>query len=78
MFFISASVMRRLHERLLIFSGLKHKKLGVCEWLLMVFVLALVLLFFPLSIWFCVKVRTKPLILQRSDMSLEDRLTALC
>uniref|UniRef100_A0A3P8PRP6 Podocin n=1 Tax=Astatotilapia calliptera TaxID=8154 RepID=A0A3P8PRP6_ASTCA len=41
---------------LLIFSGLKHKKLGVCEWLLMVFVLALVLLFFPLSIWFCVKV----------------------
>ncbi|CAI5635472.1 unnamed protein product [Oreochromis niloticus] len=37
-------------------DSLKHKKLGVCEWLLMVFVLALVLLFFPLSIWFCVKV----------------------
>ncbi|XP_030290393.1 podocin isoform X4 [Sparus aurata] len=37
-------------------DGLKRKNLGVCEWLLMVFVLALVLLFLPLSIWFCVKV----------------------
>ncbi|XP_035509734.1 podocin [Morone saxatilis] len=37
-------------------DGLKRKNLGVFEWLLMVFVLVLVLLFFPLSIWFCVKV----------------------
>nr|XP_020467729.1 podocin isoform X2 [Monopterus albus] len=37
-------------------DGLKHKNLGVFEWLLMVFVLALVLLFLPFSIWFCVKV----------------------
>ncbi|XP_027146277.1 podocin [Larimichthys crocea] len=37
-------------------DGLKRKNLGVFEWLLMVFVLALVLLFLPLSIWFCVKV----------------------
>ncbi|KAM6922071.1 podocin [Xenentodon cancila] len=37
-------------------DGLKHKNLGVFEWLLMVFVLAMVLLFLPLSIWFCVKV----------------------
>lgn len=37
-------------------AGLKHRNLGVFEWLLMVFVLALVLLFFPLSIWFCFKV----------------------
>ncbi|XP_070817702.1 podocin [Chaetodon trifascialis] len=37
-------------------AGLKRKNLGVFEWLLMVFVLALVLLFLPLSIWFCVKV----------------------
>ncbi|XP_042340152.1 podocin [Plectropomus leopardus] len=37
-------------------DGLKRKSLGVFEWLLMVFVFALVLLFFPLSIWFCVKV----------------------
>ncbi|XP_069558313.1 podocin [Brachyistius frenatus] len=37
-------------------DGLKRKSLGVFEWLLMVFVLALVLLFLPLSIWFCVKV----------------------
>ncbi|XP_030584039.1 podocin-like [Archocentrus centrarchus] len=35
---------------------LKHKNLGVCEWLVMVLVLALVLLFLPFSIWFCVKV----------------------
>ncbi|KAM9385784.1 podocin [Pholidichthys leucotaenia] len=37
-------------------DGLKKKKLGVCEWLLLVFVLALVLLFLPLSIWFCFKI----------------------
>lgn len=37
-------------------ADLKRKNLGVFEWLLMVFVLALVLLFFPLSIWFCFKV----------------------
>uniref|UniRef100_A0A3P9MAU6 Podocin n=1 Tax=Oryzias latipes TaxID=8090 RepID=A0A3P9MAU6_ORYLA len=37
-------------------DGLKRKNLGVFEWLLMVFVLAMVLLFFPFSIWFCVKV----------------------
>ncbi|XP_077964344.1 podocin isoform X1 [Gasterosteus aculeatus] len=37
-------------------EGLKHDNLGVCEWLLMVFVLALVLLILPLSIWFCVKI----------------------
>lgn len=39
-------------------AGLKHKNLGVLEWLLMVCVLALVLLFLPFSIWFCVKVGT--------------------
>ncbi|KAM9848872.1 podocin [Aulostomus maculatus] len=37
-------------------DSLKRKSLGVFEWLLMVFVLILVLLFLPLSIWFCVKV----------------------
>ncbi|KAK9519526.1 hypothetical protein VZT92_022251 [Zoarces viviparus] len=37
-------------------EGLKRKNLGVFEWLLMVFVLALVLLILPLSIWFCVKI----------------------
>ncbi|XP_029284722.1 LOW QUALITY PROTEIN: podocin [Cottoperca gobio] len=37
-------------------DGLKRKNLGVFEWLLMVFVLALVLLVLPFSIWFCVKV----------------------
>ncbi|KAF7644828.1 hypothetical protein LDENG_00215190 [Lucifuga dentata] len=42
--------------------GLKSRNLGVFEWLLMVFVLTLVLLFFPLSIWFCVKVVTKDLV----------------
>uniref|UniRef100_A0A8C5I2H2 Band 7 domain-containing protein n=1 Tax=Gouania willdenowi TaxID=441366 RepID=A0A8C5I2H2_GOUWI len=36
--------------------GLKHKSLGVFEWLLMVFVLVLVLSFLPFSIWFCIKV----------------------
>jgi len=41
-------------------AGLKRKNLGVFEWLLMVFVLALILLFLPISIWFCVKVRTTP------------------
>uniref|UniRef100_A0A3B5LLK1 Band 7 domain-containing protein n=1 Tax=Xiphophorus couchianus TaxID=32473 RepID=A0A3B5LLK1_9TELE len=37
-------------------AGLKHKSLGVFEWLLTVFALNLVLLFLPISIWFCVKV----------------------
>ncbi|XP_017268880.1 podocin isoform X2 [Kryptolebias marmoratus] len=37
-------------------DGLKRNNLGVFEWLLMVFVLTLVLLFLPFSIWFCVKV----------------------
>ncbi|XP_038142198.1 podocin isoform X2 [Cyprinodon tularosa] len=37
-------------------DGLKRKSLGPFEWLLMVFVLTLVLLFLPLSIWFCIKV----------------------
>uniref|UniRef100_A0A8D2ZRL5 Band 7 domain-containing protein n=1 Tax=Scophthalmus maximus TaxID=52904 RepID=A0A8D2ZRL5_SCOMX len=37
-------------------TSLKRMDLGVFEWLLMAFVLALVLLFLPLSIWFCVKV----------------------
>lgn len=37
-------------------AGLKRRNLGVFEWLLMVLVLALILLFFPLSIWFCFKV----------------------
>uniref|UniRef100_A0A3Q3GYZ3 Uncharacterized protein n=1 Tax=Labrus bergylta TaxID=56723 RepID=A0A3Q3GYZ3_9LABR len=41
---------------MLFFAGLKRKNLGVFEWMLMVFVLALVLFLFPLSIWFCVKV----------------------
>ncbi|XP_072244885.1 podocin [Leuresthes tenuis] len=37
-------------------DGLKRKNLGVFEWLLMVFALVLILLFLPISIWFCVKV----------------------
>ena len=36
--------------------GVKTRNLGLCEWLLMVLALTLVLLFLPLSIWFCVKV----------------------
>jgi len=38
-------------------AALQQENLAVCEWLLMVLVLALVLLLLPLSIWFCVKVR---------------------
>ncbi|KAM7409673.1 hypothetical protein PAMA_001254 [Pampus argenteus] len=37
-------------------DGLKRKNLGVFEWLLMVFVLTLILLFLPFTIWFCVKI----------------------
>ncbi|KAM4629857.1 podocin [Polymixia lowei] len=37
-------------------EGVKHRDLGVCEWLVMVLALTLVLLFLPLAIWFCVKV----------------------
>ncbi|XP_026202235.1 LOW QUALITY PROTEIN: podocin [Anabas testudineus] len=37
-------------------DGLKSRNLGVFEWMLMVFILALVLLFLPVSIWFCVKI----------------------
>uniref|UniRef100_A0A3P9P852 Podocin n=1 Tax=Poecilia reticulata TaxID=8081 RepID=A0A3P9P852_POERE len=43
-------------ETLPISAGLKRKSLGVFEWLLMVLALSLVLLFLPISIWFCVKV----------------------
>ncbi|XP_055021234.1 podocin [Boleophthalmus pectinirostris] len=38
-------------------SGVKQRSLGALEWLLMVFVLSLVLLFLPVSIWFCIRVR---------------------
>ncbi|XP_055077537.1 podocin-like [Periophthalmus magnuspinnatus] len=37
-------------------DGLKRRSLGALEWALMVFVLSLVLLFLPVSIWFCVRV----------------------
>ncbi|XP_056132914.1 podocin [Lampris incognitus] len=37
-------------------DGVKQRNLGVCEWILVVLVLALVLLFLPISIWFCIKV----------------------
>ncbi|KAJ0032815.1 hypothetical protein NQD34_002896 [Periophthalmus magnuspinnatus] len=37
-------------------AGLKRRSLGALEWALMVFVLSLVLLFLPVSIWFCVRV----------------------
>ncbi|CAL8255026.1 unnamed protein product [Merluccius merluccius] len=37
-------------------DGIKPRHLGVGEWLLMVLVLTLVILFLPLSIWFCFKV----------------------
>ncbi|XP_056304176.1 podocin [Danio aesculapii] len=37
-------------------EGLKKKYLGVCELLLIVLVLSMVILFFPISIWFCVKI----------------------
>ncbi|XP_019904356.1 podocin isoform X2 [Esox lucius] len=37
-------------------DGMKEKSLGVFEWLLLVLALALVILFCPFSIWFCVKV----------------------
>lgn len=37
-------------------EGLKKKYLGVCELLLIVLVLSVVILFFPISVWFCVKI----------------------
>ncbi|CAN9500337.1 unnamed protein product [Ophioblennius macclurei] len=37
-------------------DGLKRKNLGFFEWLLMVAALVLVLLFLPVSIWFCIKI----------------------
>ncbi|KAJ3598638.1 hypothetical protein NHX12_002143 [Muraenolepis orangiensis] len=37
-------------------DGVKPRNLGVGEWLLMVLVLTLVILFLPLSIWFCFQV----------------------
>ncbi|CAL8309345.1 unnamed protein product [Lota lota] len=37
-------------------DSIKPRNLGVGEWLLMVLVLTLVILFLPLSIWFCIKV----------------------
>ncbi|KAM7388053.1 hypothetical protein PAMP_024254 [Pampus punctatissimus] len=51
-------------------DGLKRKNLGVFEWLLMVFVLTLILLFLPFTIWFCVKVVTKDL--------MKPELSAVC
>ncbi|KAI2650426.1 Podocin [Labeo rohita] len=37
-------------------EGLKKRYLGVCELLLIVLVLSVVIFFFPISIWFCVKI----------------------
>ncbi|XP_051978196.1 podocin-like [Xyrauchen texanus] len=37
-------------------EGLKKRYLGVCELILVVFVLSVVIFFFPLSIWFCLKI----------------------
>ncbi|NP_001018155.2 podocin isoform X1 [Danio rerio] len=37
-------------------EGLKKKYLGVCELLLIVLVLSVVILFLPISVWFCVKI----------------------
>ncbi|XP_043078229.1 podocin isoform X2 [Puntigrus tetrazona] len=37
-------------------EALKKTYLGVCELLLIVFVLSVVIFFFPISIWFCVKI----------------------
>ncbi|XP_051549315.1 podocin [Myxocyprinus asiaticus] len=36
-------------------EGLKKRYFGICELILIVFVLSVVIFFFPLSIWFCVK-----------------------
>lgn len=52
--------------------GLKHKNLGVFEWLLMVGALALVLLFLPFSIWFCIKVRTTPQLNKQHQKMVQD------
>ncbi|KAA0712176.1 Podocin [Triplophysa tibetana] len=37
-------------------EGLKKRYLGVCEMILVVLVLSLVVFFFPVSIWFCLKI----------------------
>ncbi|XP_067271946.1 podocin [Pseudorasbora parva] len=37
-------------------EGLKKRYFGVCELLLIVLVLSVVIFFFPISIWFCVKI----------------------
>ncbi|KAI7791038.1 podocin [Triplophysa rosa] len=37
-------------------EGLKKRYLGVCEMILVVLVLSLVVCFFPVSIWFCLKI----------------------
>ncbi|KAK7126781.1 hypothetical protein R3I94_018086 [Phoxinus phoxinus] len=37
-------------------EGLKKRYLGVCEQLLIVLVLSVVMIFFPILIWFCVKI----------------------
>ncbi|XP_041694486.2 podocin isoform X2 [Coregonus clupeaformis] len=46
----------RGEEFIALLESVKPRSLGVCEWLLMVLALTLVILFFPVSIWFCVKV----------------------
>lgn len=43
--------------------GVKSPGLGFCEWVLTVLAFLLVVMTFPISVWFCMKVRTavKPL-----------------
>ncbi|XP_028666472.1 podocin [Erpetoichthys calabaricus] len=37
-------------------EGIKHRKLNLCEWILTLAMMLVILLSFPISIWFCLKI----------------------
>ncbi|KAG2463736.1 PODO protein, partial [Polypterus senegalus] len=43
-------------------EGIKHRKLNFCEWILTLAMMLVILLSFPISIWFCLKVVTKDMV----------------
>lgn len=38
--------------------GVKSPGMGICEWLLTILSFLFIIMTFPISIWFCMKVRT--------------------
>ncbi|XP_019386469.1 PREDICTED: podocin isoform X2 [Crocodylus porosus] len=48
-------------------EGIKSSGLGICEWLLTILSLLFIIMTFPISIWFCMKVVTKDMVTLEID-----------